>query len=609
MSKPSKYDRQHLRNLARYRKQIEAIYDAALHEAAAIGGLVPSLDEGKLFSFDDYPITHDRVRRLLGSLCKELEMCVVNGVRSEWTLANNKNDALCDRVFGSRKSRLPYEAARRYYATNAPALEAFLSRQEQGLGLSDRVWRYTDMFRREIELGLDLGIRSGHDARQMASSLKQYLLHHDKLFRRVRDEHGQLTLSRAAADFHPGRGVYRSSYMNALRLTATETNMAYRTADHDRWQQLDFVVGQDVRCSDTNHTQPDICDTLAGRYPKDFVFTGWHPFCRCYVVPVLKTEEEVDADMQRILRGEDPLPPSQSENAVEEVPDNFADWVRENEERIAAATDRGTLPYFIRDNEKYIGTSLEEHQIHSFLSGENVLLTPTHEQDVSLIQDKLFQLQKDNPSWFRRGYTGIETTSSQTGGYMSTDSKGRITINFAKDVNGFNAGESVLSAFKKLKEGRELTAHEEYSIEMLWHEILHNKTLNTVVLPDIDTHLGFPRSVAETINQLVARHTYPDFLKKLGGKAVHQSWVLEYGISYREYVANIRSIITKARITESDFVTRAQKILMEDYSQIDERIEKLLINLCSNKRNKENIGFIFRRIELEDFTEYLKILK
>ncbi len=115
------------------------------------------------------------------------------------------------------------------------------------------------------------------------------------------------------------------------------------------------MVGQDVRCSDTNHALPDICDTLAGRYPKDFVFTGWHPFCRCYVVPVLKTEEEVDADMQRILRGEDPLPPSQSENAVEDVPDNFTDWVRENEERIEQAS---RLPYFIRDNMRFVQVDL-----------------------------------------------------------------------------------------------------------------------------------------------------------------------------------------------------------------------------------------------------------
>ncbi len=82
------------------------------------------------------------------------------------------------------------------------------------------------------------------------------------------------------------------------------------------------------------------------------------------MVPVLKTEEEVDADMQRILRGEDPLPPSQSENAVEDVPDNFADWVRENEERIEQASQ---LPYFIRDNSKYVQIELN----HLFTSPKN----------------------------------------------------------------------------------------------------------------------------------------------------------------------------------------------------------------------------------------------
>ena len=52
---------------------------------------------------------------------------------------------------------------------------------------------------------------------------------------------------------HPGRGVYRSSYMNARRLAATETNIAYRTADHLRWQKMDFVVGIEIVLSD-NHT-------------------------------------------------------------------------------------------------------------------------------------------------------------------------------------------------------------------------------------------------------------------------------------------------------------------------------------------------------------------
>lgn len=351
MPKLNKFDRTHLRNTLRYQKLIDAIYAAAVQEAAAIGGLVPSLPEGKMFSFADYPITHDRVNRLLAKLTQDLEMVIVNGVRSEWTLANNKNNALCDRVFGENKLSLPYEAARRYYATNDTALEAFLARQVEGLNLSDRVWRYTDMFKAEIEMGLDLGIRSGQDARQMARDLKDYLRFPDKLFRRVRDEHGELQLSKAAAAFHPGRGVYRSSYKNALRLAATETNIAYRTADHERWGQLDFVVGQEVRCSDTNHPVPDICDELAGKYPKDFKFVGWHPFCRCYVIPVLKTEEEMDADNARIMAGEEV-----SEGGVNEVsapPEKFNRWLEDNAQRIDTARARGTLPYFMRDNTKY----------------------------------------------------------------------------------------------------------------------------------------------------------------------------------------------------------------------------------------------------------------
>ena len=51
-------------------------------------------------------------------------------------------------------------------------------------------------------------------------------------------------------DYHPGQGVYRSSYKNARRLAVTETNMAYRTSDYLRWQQMEFVVGIRVVMSD-----------------------------------------------------------------------------------------------------------------------------------------------------------------------------------------------------------------------------------------------------------------------------------------------------------------------------------------------------------------------
>lgn len=355
----NKFDRQHMRNLTAYERQVDAIYKAAIKEAAALGLSIRDIDPTRLFSFSDYPITRKRLETLLESLKSGLSAVIVNGVRSEWTLANNKNDELCRQVFGENVGRLSKAQYRRYFKNNEEARDAFLARKVQGLNLSDRVWKYTNQFKEEIELGLDIGIKGGVSAERLQKDLQLFLQHPDMLFRRVRDEHGQLQLSKRAAAYHPGRGVYRSSYKNARRLAATETNIAYRSSDFMRWQDLDFVVGIRVVLSN-NHPDPDICNDLSaplgskatkgvGCYPKDFKFTGWHPHCRCHAETILKTEEEMSADNARLLRGEEPQ--TDSVNTVRDVPQEFKDWLKDNQERAKRST---SVPYFISDNEKYL---------------------------------------------------------------------------------------------------------------------------------------------------------------------------------------------------------------------------------------------------------------
>ena len=343
-----KYDLQHLRNQSAYGREIDRLYRQAVAQAAALGVSLPGFKADTLFSFDDYPAVRKRVEKLLEALQSGISAVILDGIRSEWTLANNKNSELARQVFGDNVGRLTQEQYRRYFSDNDSAREAFEKRKVNGLGLSDRVWRYTEQFKEEIELGLDVGIRNGLSANEMSRELRQYLKYPDKLFRRVRDEHGELRLSKRAAAFHPGRGVYRSSYKNARRLAATETNIAYRTADHERWQQLDFVVGIEIKLSN-NHPEPDICDDLKGRYPKDFKFTGWHPHCRCYATSILKTEEELAEDTRRILAGEEL--DGESVNRVDDVPDSFKRWLQDNEER---AKRSYSVPYFIKDNPKYL---------------------------------------------------------------------------------------------------------------------------------------------------------------------------------------------------------------------------------------------------------------
>lgn len=355
----NKYDKQHLRNLTAYERQVDAIYRAAVKEAAALGLSIRDLDPTRLFSFSDYPITRKRLESLLESLKSGLSAVIVNGVNHEWTLANNKNNELCRQVFGDNVGKLSNAQYRRYFKNNEEARDAFLARKVQGLNLSDRVWKYTNQFKEEIELGLDIGLRSGKAAERLQKDLQLFLQHPDMLFRRVRDEHGQLVLSKRAAAFHPGRGVYRSSYKNARRLAATETNIAYRSADFARWQDLDFVVGIRVVRSN-NHPVEDICDELSapvgskavkgqGCYPKDFKFTGLHPHCRCHAEPILKTEEEMMRDNERLLKGEEPL--KESVNTVTDVPQEFKDWLKDNKKRAKRST---SVPYFISDNEKYL---------------------------------------------------------------------------------------------------------------------------------------------------------------------------------------------------------------------------------------------------------------
>ena len=357
------YEQQHLRNILRLEKRIGKLFDEAAARVALLSESVDDFSPEEVFAFDKYPYLRNRAKKLMLELHGALSTTVADGVRTEWDLANAKNDLLVRSVIGSAAKHLSPERRARYFSTNAGACTAFLARRERGMNLSERVWNLTEQFKEELEMGLDLGLRDGVSAVEMSRTLRAYLRNPDALFRRVRDEHGVLHLSERAKAYHPGRGVYRSAYKNARRLAGTEVNIAYRTADHLRMQELDFVVGVEINLSE-NHTclgadgKPhrfhDICDDLKGKYPKTFKFTGWHPHCRCFATPILKTEEEFDADTGRILNGEEPT--EGSENEVSELPDEFKSWLQENKGRIDAATARGSLPYFIKDNESLVGS-------------------------------------------------------------------------------------------------------------------------------------------------------------------------------------------------------------------------------------------------------------
>ena len=171
------------------------IFRLALHEASLIASQV-DFDDEKPFTFDDYPLTKGRSDKLIRDLSQKILSEVQSSVSYAWRLSEKKYDELEKSVKGKASS---FHQER--------ALQAFLERKDRGLDLSDRVWRVTEQTKQEIEMALDLGLRKGQDAASLARTLQESLNEPSLLFRRVRDEHGELHLSSRAKAYHPGRGV------------------------------------------------------------------------------------------------------------------------------------------------------------------------------------------------------------------------------------------------------------------------------------------------------------------------------------------------------------------------------------------------------------------
>lgn len=353
MARMNKYEARHIRNVEAYKREVQKIFDEATKEAMRMG-IRFDADTGKPFSFDDYPATKRKFEALMAKMHQRIMAVVRNGIDAEYELAQDSAGAQIRSVFPALSAAQISEQLRRLANSNAKA--AFEQRRKRGLGLSDKVWKYTGQYKQELEMALDIGIGEGNSAQALSREVRKYLRQPNMLFRKVRDKHGVLHLSKRAKAYHPGRGVYRSSAKNALRMVATETNIAYRSADYLNTKASPWIVGIRIVLSN-NHTckdsqgvaQPftDICDKLAGRYPKDFKFTGWHPNCRCHIEYIHKTDAEVERDTKRMLRGEKPIEAHESKNYVGELPKSFKDWYDSNKERISRSK---TTPYFIEDN-------------------------------------------------------------------------------------------------------------------------------------------------------------------------------------------------------------------------------------------------------------------
>ena len=346
------YDEQHRKHLMAYLQQVEQLFYQLVGTAVfiALKTDYKELIASALFAFATTK-KGKAFEKELANFSNQLDQIIKDGITKEWAFANSKHDTL---IAHTRPSLA--NAAR---IQNLEALEAFKSRTFPSFGgvrggISDRVWDIAKKAQTELELALSVSLEEGKSAAQLSREVRNLLNNPTALFRRVRDQYGNLVLSKNAQNYHPGQGVYRSAYKNALRLTSNEINVAYKSADWLRIQQNPDIVGFEVRLS-PQHKVYDMCDELKGKYPKTFHFHGWHVGCKCHIITLLKTDEELIKE----LKADETLPPESSSNYVAEVPNNYKQWVTDNKDRFK---NWKTKPYFIEANKRLVTSNLIKEQ-------------------------------------------------------------------------------------------------------------------------------------------------------------------------------------------------------------------------------------------------------
>ena len=320
------YDKQHIQKIAAQQAVIANIFNQFILSVSPY--LHKWSDAGK----NNVWIRNQRIESAVDRELLNLESMLYANIsafqKDGWERAERKNDDFISQfIKGMSISSATKDGM---FAHSLSAFEALKNDIDaNGFKLSDRVWNITQQTKSQLEFYLDSGVVAGRNANGISSDIRQILQNPQKRFRRIRNEKGELVLSQPMKNYHPGQGVYRSAYKNALRTSATTTNIAYRSADYERWSKQDFILGIEIHRSANNRGPCKICDAMVGKYPKTFNFTGFHPFCICFATPITMEPEDF-ADF--LLN--DTVPQGQT---ITDIPQAAKDFVSENKDGLQSA--------------------------------------------------------------------------------------------------------------------------------------------------------------------------------------------------------------------------------------------------------------------------------
>lgn len=364
---------------------------------------------------------------------------------------------------------------------------------------------------------------------------------------------------------------YNQNYLEAeYQFAVTSSQMAAQWLEfgtEDRYN-LQYRTAKDERVRASHQKLADI--TL----PKTDAFwisyyppNGWN--CRCTVAEVLKDKYDKSDSADSIAKGEAATTEigKNGKNRLEMFRFNpgMQKIVFPPKHTYSKVKGAGTV--------KGKSKSPRVVDLNDLIKGD----LPTNKE----VKDILLKYAELNPEDFRNGLDDVRFSKSTS--YMMQHSMSyspstrqwvggsRITLStHTFNTIGFNPAEEFRSGLAAIKKGEKLTFKQEYSFESMWHEILHAKTKTA---PSKLAAVG--TKSMETVNQFCARHTYNQFIERLGGKAYHQAEILDRGYGYSSWITEFRDKLKANGIEEKTALEKLFPELMKDYGSLGQKIKEL----------------------------------
>ena len=206
---------------------------------------------------------------------------------------------------------LRYRAGKEIYTDstwariNGEAMDALLRFKPSGITLSRRVWDITWQAEKAMRQSLGTSVLIGESPARLSRIIRGHLAQPDKLFRRVRGKDGKLKLSKPAMLYHPGPGVYRSAFQNAVRLARTEYARAYTEGTLRYAAEKTWIKGYISHTTSGNPAPYDA--SIDGMYfPKGSQpAPPYHPNCMCYLELVYSESPKSEYANADQLKGPD----------------------------------------------------------------------------------------------------------------------------------------------------------------------------------------------------------------------------------------------------------------------------------------------------------------